>query len=269
MPAALRASTPDNIPGTKLVRLRSFNPRRGNVRQMLSMNWDGQFFKFEVGKGWYRVPDGLARYLATVPTREGALPGAAGEEDLPSAFHICKTLHEAEVLDRDERRRHIMRARPKDAIVVNDITTRSLAAARDTSPIPVMPPDGMSSRDVLDQMQEDEDAEIRDEEAALAEAEAAEEAIEAVEPVAPLAAPIAAVHAPARVHRETMAQVQSGDLTDKTAERAHRASASASAGGWGKAEALVGRTPIVEPGTNEQDAAADIASQRELRSTRK
>jgi hypothetical protein len=75
---------------TLLVRLKSYDPRRGHVLRRYT--YAG--IKFQDDRGWYRVEKPVAEYLRKV--RE-----VAGDPYSPSAFDVC-TEAEAQALDAAE-----------------------------------------------------------------------------------------------------------------------------------------------------------------------
>jgi hypothetical protein len=72
---------------TMLVRLKPFDPRRGNVLRRFTHAG----IRFEDERGWYRVEAPVAGYLRTVRQR-------AVDEQSPLAFDVC-TEDEARALD--------------------------------------------------------------------------------------------------------------------------------------------------------------------------
>lgn len=72
---------------TLLVRLRRFDPRRGNVLRRYT--YAG--IKFHADRGWYRVEPQVAAYLREVHQRPG-------DPHTPLAFDVC-TDEEAKALD--------------------------------------------------------------------------------------------------------------------------------------------------------------------------
>lgn len=116
---------------TVLVRLRTHNPKRGQVLRKYNLSWRGVFYRFATGLGWYRVPEQLGKYLAGIPARTTTVPGSDGEDiesDFPRAFHVCKTTAEAESIDKAEKRKEILRAKPRSPhLMVTDLTEKPAA----------------------------------------------------------------------------------------------------------------------------------------------
>jgi hypothetical protein len=82
---------------TKLVRLKAFDPRRGQVlRRFLYAG-----IKFYAERGWYRVEKTIADHLGSVRQR-------AGDPHAPLAFDVG-TDSEAKVLDAQEEAEHRVR----------------------------------------------------------------------------------------------------------------------------------------------------------------
>jgi hypothetical protein len=98
---------------SKLVRLKPHDKRRRHVMRVYVHGPTGK--KFEERRGWYKVDDGLADYLATVGQIEG-------DEDAPRAFDVC-TAAEAGRIDEREKKVREKRAQSAEA---NDLTTANL-----------------------------------------------------------------------------------------------------------------------------------------------
>ena len=82
----------------KLIRLKPLDKKRGHVIH----RYTAFQITFEETKGWYRVPDHVAAYLATVHQ-------LANDEDSPLAFDVC-TQDEAQRIDAAEKKRAEERA---------------------------------------------------------------------------------------------------------------------------------------------------------------
>jgi len=96
----------------KLIRLKPFDAKKGHlVRRYTAFSTT-----FEEHKGWYRVSDEVASYLATVHQDPN-------DEDSPWAFDIC-TKEEAERIDLAEKKKAEERARAAEPNVATarDIT---------------------------------------------------------------------------------------------------------------------------------------------------
>ena len=82
----------------KLVRLKPLDKKKGHVIH----RYTAFQTTFEESKGWYRVPDHVAEYLATVHQ-------LADDEDSPLAFDVC-TREEAQRIDAAEKKKAEERA---------------------------------------------------------------------------------------------------------------------------------------------------------------
>lgn len=96
----------------KLIRLKPLDKKRGHVIH----RYTAFQTTFEEAKGWYRVPDHVAAYLATVHQ-------LANDEDSPLAFDVC-TRDEAEQIDAAEKKKAEERARAAEPNVAmaRDVT---------------------------------------------------------------------------------------------------------------------------------------------------
>jgi len=107
----------------KIIRLKPLDPKKGhNIRRYTAFSTT-----FEEHKGWYRVSDQVASYLATVHQEPN-------DEDSPLAFDVCSR-EEAERIELAEKKRAEERARaaepnvaaPRDVTDVGgDLTTADL-----------------------------------------------------------------------------------------------------------------------------------------------
>ena len=106
---------------TMLVRLKSFDPRRGQVLRRYT--YAG--IKFHEERGWYRVEKAVADYLRAVRQ-------VAGDEVSQLAFDVC-TEEEAKALDtREESEAKVRKAAADDVRLSparGDVTTADLAKA--------------------------------------------------------------------------------------------------------------------------------------------
>lgn len=75
---------------TMYVRLKPYNPRRGNVLRRYTYRG----IKFQEERGWFRVPKDVAEYLRAVHQ-------VPGDEQSPLAFNVCSEA-EAKNLDAKE-----------------------------------------------------------------------------------------------------------------------------------------------------------------------
>lgn len=107
----------------KLIRLKPLDAKKGHVIR----RYTAFSTTFEEHKGWYRVSDPVAAYLATVHQ-------VPNDEDTPLAFDVC-TQEDAKRIDAAEKKRAEERARaaepnvaaPRDLTVVGgDLTTADL-----------------------------------------------------------------------------------------------------------------------------------------------
>ena len=96
----------------KLIRLKPFDPKKGHIIRRYTVSGT----TFEERKGWYRVSDHAAAYLATVHQ-------IADDEDSPMAFDVC-TQDDAKRIDAAERRKAEERARAAEPNVAmaRDVT---------------------------------------------------------------------------------------------------------------------------------------------------
>jgi hypothetical protein len=107
----------------KLIRLRPFDAKKGHIIRRYTVAGT----TFEERKGWYRVSDHMAAYLATVHQ-------IADDEDSPMAFDVC-TQEDAKRIDAAEKKKAEERARaaepnvamPRDVTALGgDLTTADL-----------------------------------------------------------------------------------------------------------------------------------------------
>ena len=107
----------------KLIRLKPIDAKKGHVIR----RYTAFSTTFEEHRGWYRVSDVVAAYLATVHQ-------VPNDEDTPLAFDVC-TKEEAEKIELLEKKRAEERARaaepnvatPRDLTAVGgDLTTADL-----------------------------------------------------------------------------------------------------------------------------------------------
>lgn len=113
----------------KLVRLKPYDPKKGHVIR----RYTAFSIRFEEARGWYRVTDEVANYLATVHQ-------VPGDEDAPLAFDVC-TEEEAKRIEAVEKKRAEERARAAEPNVTQphdvsgraaDLTTADLPPTRTT-----------------------------------------------------------------------------------------------------------------------------------------
>jgi hypothetical protein len=113
----------------KLVRLKPHDPKRGHVIR----RYTAFSIRFEEARGWYKVADEVAAYLATVHQ-------VPGDEDSPLAFDVCSE-EEALRLETAEKKKAEERARAAEPNVAQpydvsvrggDLTTADLPQARTT-----------------------------------------------------------------------------------------------------------------------------------------
>lgn len=99
----------------KLVRLKPHDPKKGHVIR----RYTAFGVRFEEARGWYKVSDEVAAYLATVHQRPG-------DEDSPLAFDVC-TDDEAKALEAAEKKKAEERARAAEPNVAqpHDISERT------------------------------------------------------------------------------------------------------------------------------------------------
>jgi hypothetical protein len=100
----------------KLIRLKPLDAKKGHIIR----RYTAFSTTFEEHKGWYRVADPVAAYLATVHQ-------VPNDPDTPLAFDVC-TQEEAKKMDAAEKKRAEERARaaepnvaaPRDLTLVGD-----------------------------------------------------------------------------------------------------------------------------------------------------
>ena len=112
----------------KLIRIKPYDPKRGHlVRRYTVFS-----IRFDESRGWYRVADDVADYLAKVHQRPH-------DEDSPLVFDVC-TEDEAKALEEAERKKAEERAKAAEPNVASpyDLTTADLASRRVGS-IPAAP----------------------------------------------------------------------------------------------------------------------------------
>jgi hypothetical protein len=99
----------------KLVRLKPHDPKKGHVIR----RYTAFSIRFEEARGWYKVSDEVAAYLATVHQ-------TPGDEDSPLAFDVC-TEDEAQRLETAEKKKAEERARATEPNVAqpHDVSVRS------------------------------------------------------------------------------------------------------------------------------------------------
>lgn len=107
----------------KLVRLKPFDPKKGHVIQ----RYTAFSIRFEERRGWYKVSDEVATYLAAVHQRPS-------DDESPLAFDVC-TEEEAQRVETAEKKKAEERARAAEPNVANpydisakptDLTTADL-----------------------------------------------------------------------------------------------------------------------------------------------
>ncbi len=107
----------------KLIRIKPYDPKRGHlVRRYTAFS-----IRLEESRGWYRVADDVAEYLAKVHQ-------APHDEDSPLVFDVC-TEAEAHALEEAERKKAEERAKAAEPNVATpyDLTTSDLASHRGTA----------------------------------------------------------------------------------------------------------------------------------------
>lgn len=113
----------------KLVRLKPHDPKKGHVIR----RYTAFSIRFEEARGWYKVSDEVATYLATVHQ-------VPGDEDSPLAFDVC-TEDEAQRIETAEKKKAEERARAAEPNVAQpydvsvrggDLTTADVSQGRST-----------------------------------------------------------------------------------------------------------------------------------------
>lgn len=99
----------------KLVRLKPYDPKKGHVLQ----RYTAFSIRFEERRGWYKVSDEIARYLAGVHQ-------TPGDEDSQLAFDVCSE-DEAQRIESTEKKKIEERARASEPHVA-EIAARDLTS---------------------------------------------------------------------------------------------------------------------------------------------
>jgi hypothetical protein len=109
-----------NEPTMFFVRLRAYDPRRGQVLRRFGCRG----LKFHEERGWYRVPLTVAEYLRGVRQ-------VAGDANTPLAFDV-HTEAEARDIDAREAAERVSRSSPVDAaaVVTSDEARRAARSGR-------------------------------------------------------------------------------------------------------------------------------------------
>lgn len=100
----------------KLVRLKPHEPKKGHVLQ----RYTAFSIRFEVRRGWYKVSDEIANYLATVHQ-------TPGDEDSPQAFDVC-TEEDAQRMEAAEKKKAEDKARASEPHIT-EVATKDLMTA--------------------------------------------------------------------------------------------------------------------------------------------
>lgn len=100
----------------KLVRLKPYEPKKGHVLQ----RYTAFSIRFEERRGWYKVSDEVANYLASVHQ-------TPGDEDSPLAFDVCSE-DEAQRMEAAEKKKAEDKARAAEPNVT-EVVTRDLMTA--------------------------------------------------------------------------------------------------------------------------------------------
>ncbi len=108
----------------KLIRIKPYDPKRGHVVRRYTVF----SIRFDETRGWYRVADDVADYLAKVHQ-------APHDEDSPLVFDVC-TEAEAHALEETERKKAEERAKAAEPNVATpyDLTTADLGSHRSAAP---------------------------------------------------------------------------------------------------------------------------------------
>ncbi len=108
----------------KLVRLKPHDPKKGHVIQ----RYTAFSIRFEERRGWYKVSDEVAAYLATVHQ----LPG---DEDSPLAFDVCSE-EEAQRIEAAEKKKAEERARAAEPNVAQPYDVSAKGPDLSTADLP-------------------------------------------------------------------------------------------------------------------------------------
>ncbi len=103
----------------KLIRLKPYDAKKGHVIR----RYTAFSIRFEEARGWYKVSDEVAAYLAKVHQ-------VPDDEDSPLAFDVC-TEEEAKRLEAAEKKKAEERARAAEPNVAqpHDVSERDLTTA--------------------------------------------------------------------------------------------------------------------------------------------
>ncbi len=106
----------------KLVRLKPYEPKKGHVLQ----RYTAFSIRFEERRGWYKVSDEVATYLASVHQ-------TPGDEDSPLAFDVCSE-DEAQRMETAEKKKAEDKAKASEPhiteVSVKDLATTDLPKAQ-------------------------------------------------------------------------------------------------------------------------------------------
>ena len=99
---------------SKLIRLKPYDPKKGHVIR----RYTAFGVRFDEARGWYKVSDEVAAYLASVHQRPG-------DDDSPAAFDVC-TDDEAKAMEAVEKKKAEERARAAEPNVAqpHDVSAR-------------------------------------------------------------------------------------------------------------------------------------------------
>jgi hypothetical protein len=118
----------------KLVRIKPFDPKKGHVIQ----RYTAFSIRFEERRGWYKVSDEVATYLATLHQRPG-------DSDSPMAFDVCSE-EEAQQVESAEKKKAEERARAAEPNVANPYDITAKPTDLTTADLPQPQPQQKSSR---------------------------------------------------------------------------------------------------------------------------
>jgi len=105
---------------TKLVRVRPYNPKRGQLVRRYMVKG----IRFDVNRGWYKVDDELAKYLATV----------TNDPNDPESTPVFDVLTEKEALKLEQDEEAAKKPAPVSAPQVTTVTTADLPKNQPTAP---------------------------------------------------------------------------------------------------------------------------------------
>ncbi len=108
----------------KLVRLKPYDPKKNHVIR----RYTAFAIRFEEARGWYKVADEVAAYLATIHQRPS-------DDESPLAFDVCSE-EEAQRVEAAEKKKAEERARAAEPNVAQPYDVSVRAADLTTADLP-------------------------------------------------------------------------------------------------------------------------------------